>query len=57
VQLQQQNGTVWTTLSSATTDASGSYTFAGALQPGSYRVRCAPGYGLAPGLSPTLQVE
>jgi stage II sporulation protein D len=56
VQLQQQSGTVWTTVSSTTTDAAGAYTFAGALQSGTYRVRCAPGHGLAPGLSPILQV-
>jgi SpoIID/LytB domain protein len=57
VQLQQQSGTTWTTVSSTTTDATGSYTFAGALQPGTYRIRCAPGHGLAPGVSVTLQVE
>jgi stage II sporulation protein D len=56
VQLQQQGGTAWTTVSSTTTDTAGAYTFAGALQSGTYRVRCAPGHGLAPGLSPTLQV-
>ena len=56
VQLQQQSGTAWTTVSSTTTDTAGAYTFAGALQSGTYRVRCAPGHGLAPGLSPTLQV-
>jgi stage II sporulation protein D len=55
-QLQQQNGTAWTTVSSTTTDATGAYAFAGALQPGTYRVRCAPGHGLAPGLSSTLRV-
>jgi stage II sporulation protein D len=57
VQLQQQSGTTWTTVSSTTTDATGAYAFAGALQPGAYRVRCAPGHGLAPGLSPTLRVQ
>jgi stage II sporulation protein D len=56
VQLQQQNGTAWATVSSTTTDATGGYTFAGALQPGTYRVRCAPGHGLAPGFSSTLRV-
>lgn len=57
VQLQQQSGTAWTTVSSTTTDATGSYTFSGALQSGTYRVRCAPGHGLAVGLSSTFQVE
>ena len=57
MQLQQQSGTSWTTLSSTTADATGAYAFAGALQPGTYRIRCAPGRGLAAGLSPLLRVE
>jgi SpoIID/LytB domain protein len=57
VQLQQQSGGTWTTLSSTTTDASGAWSFAGALQPGTYRVRCAPGHGLAPGVSTPIVVQ
>jgi hypothetical protein len=57
VQLQQQGGTAWTTLSSTVTDAAGAWSFAGALQPGTYRVRCAPGHGLAPGVSTPIVVQ
>jgi hypothetical protein len=57
VQLQQQDGTSWTTVDSTVTDATGAWSFAGALQPGTYRVRCAPGHGLAPGVSTSLVVE
>ena len=57
VQLQQQSGTAWTTLSSTTADATGAFTLTGPLQPGTYRVRCAPAHGLVPGLSPPLRVE
>jgi len=56
VQLQQQSGTAWTTLSSALTDAGGTWGFPGALAPGAYRVRSAPGGGLVPGVSPTVVV-
>ena len=57
VQLQQQTGTAWTTLSSTTADATGAWTFTGALQPGTYRVRCAPGRGIAAGLSASFQAS
>jgi hypothetical protein len=57
VQLQRQDGTAWSTVASAVTDAAGSWTFTMQLQPGSYRVRCAPGHGLAPGLSAPIKVE
>jgi hypothetical protein len=56
VQLQQQAGTAWTTVATTLTDASGGWSFAGASPPGSYRVRCVPGQGLAAGLSSTLVV-
>jgi hypothetical protein len=57
VQLQQQSGTTWTTVSSTSADATGSFAFADTLQAGTYRVRCAPGHGLAPGLSAPLRIE
>jgi hypothetical protein len=57
VQLQQQAGTAWTTLSSSVTDATGAWSFSGALLPGTYRVRCAPGHGLAPGFSTSFVVQ
>jgi stage II sporulation protein D len=56
VELQLQSGTTWTTVSSTVTGTDGTWSFAGALQPGTYRVRCAPGGGLAPGLSPPVVV-
>ena len=57
VELQQQNGSAWTTVSTTTTDGAGSWSFTGTLAPGTYRVRCAPGHGLAPGLSATLVLQ
>ena len=54
VQLQQQSGTAWATVSSTVTDASGAWSFSGALPSGTYRIRCAPGQGLAAGVSATL---
>jgi stage II sporulation protein D len=57
VELQQQSGTAWTTVASTLTDASGAWSFAGAEPAGSYRVRCAPGQGLAAGVSVTLLVQ
>jgi SpoIID/LytB domain protein len=56
VQLQQQAGTAWTTVASTLTDASGAWSFAGAATPGTYRVRCVPGQGLAAGVSSTILV-
>ena len=55
VQLQKQAGTLWTTISSTVADGGGTFAFSGTIQPGSYRVRCAPA-GLAAGLSATFQV-
>jgi stage II sporulation protein D len=57
VQLQQQTGTLWTTIGSTVADAAGAWSFAQPLQPGTYRVRCAPGRGLAPGVSALLTVQ
>jgi len=50
VQLQLHDGTGWTTVGTGTTDSAGSFAVAAALAPGSYRVRCAPGHGLSPGV-------
>ena len=57
VQLQQQSGTAWTTVSSTVTDTAGAWSFSGALPAGTYRIRCAPGQGLAPGVSATLVAQ
>jgi stage II sporulation protein D len=53
VQLQwSQDGTTgWQTLATTTTDAAGAFTVSATPQAGTYRVRVAPGRGLAPGLS------
>ena len=51
VQLQRGGTGVWTTVSSTVADAAGSFSFGGPLAPGDYRARCAPGAGLAPGVS------
>jgi serine protease len=56
VQLQRQSGLTWTTVSSTVTDAAGAWSFSGVPAAGTYRVRCAPGQGLAPGVSATLLV-
>ena len=56
VQLQRQSGASWTTVATGTTDVAGAFAVAAQLSPGSYRVRCAPGHGLSPGVSqPILQ--
>jgi len=55
VQLQRGGGT-WTTVSSTVADAAGAFSFGGPLAPGSYRSRCAPGGGIAPGLSAEVTV-
>ena len=57
VVLQQQSGTVWTTVASTVADPTGTWSFTGALPAGAYRVRCAPGQGLAAGVSATLLVQ
>ncbi len=56
VQLQRQDVTGWTTVATASADAAGSFTLSAALSPGTYRVRCAPGHGLLPGVSQLLVV-
>jgi stage II sporulation protein D len=57
VELQQQSATAWTTIASTTTDSAGGWSLPGTLEPGVYRLRCAPGHGLVAGVSPTLQVQ
>jgi len=55
VQLQRQSGTSWTTVATAKTDVAGAFSVAAQLAPGSYRVRCAPGNGLSPGVSQPIE--
>lgn len=56
VEVQRQSGASWTTVATGTTDVAGSFAVTAQLSPGSYRVRCAPGHGLSPGVSqPILQ--
>ncbi|HZP72079.1 MAG TPA: SpoIID/LytB domain-containing protein [Gaiellaceae bacterium] len=58
IQLQeQQPDKSWATRSSTTTDGSSSWSFAGSLAPGTYRIRATPGGGVAPGLSAPLIVS
>jgi stage II sporulation protein D len=57
VQLQQQSGAAWTTLAATSADAAGAWSFSQQLQTGTYRVRCAPGRGLATGLSAPFVVQ
>jgi len=58
VQLQRQTASgSWTSVATGATAADGTYAVAQALQAGSYRVRCAPGHGLAPGFSPAATVS
>jgi stage II sporulation protein D len=56
VQLQRQRGASWSTVAIATPDTTGSFAVSKLLGPGSYRVRWAPGRGLAPGVSQLLAV-
>jgi stage II sporulation protein D len=58
VQLQQRrDDSSWATLSTSTTDGSSAWAFAGAPAPGTYRVRAAPGRGVAAGLSAVFTVQ
>ncbi len=54
VALQQQSGAGWTVVASTITDASGAWSIRESLEPGRYRIRCAPRHGLAPGVSVAL---
>jgi stage II sporulation protein D len=52
VQLQRQDGAVWTTVGTSTTDVAGAFTVTATDPvPGTFRVRVAPGHGLVPGFS------
>ena len=57
VQLQVQDPATleWRTTASGATDAAGGFSFA-TIAPGTYRVRCAPGHGLSPGVSASILV-
>jgi stage II sporulation protein D len=57
VQVQRQEGKTWATVAAGTTDTSGAFLIQAQLTPGAYRVRCAPGQGLSPGLSQQLLVS
>jgi SpoIID/LytB domain protein len=54
VALQRQDGARWTTVATGVTGSDGSFEIQATLSPGAYRVRCTPGHGLAPGVSPLL---
>jgi len=58
VQLQEQqaDGT-WQTVSSSVTTVTGAWSFGGTLAAGTYRVRCAPGHGVAAGTSASVAVQ
>lgn len=56
LQLQQPGGT-WATVSSTVTDAASAWSFGGSLAAGTYRVRAAPGHGVAPGVSSPIVVQ
>jgi stage II sporulation protein D len=58
VQLQQrQDDGTWTTLSSTAADQAAGWSFGGAPAPGTYRVRAAPGHGVAAGVSAAITVR
>jgi stage II sporulation protein D len=59
LELQLHGVTGWTTVATGSLDASGTFSLVLPAQPaaGSYRVRCAPGHGLSPGVSPLLTIS
>jgi stage II sporulation protein D len=58
VQLQQKaDAGGWKTLASTTADASSAWRFGGTLPAGAYRVRAAPGHGVAAGVSAAFTVQ
>jgi hypothetical protein len=56
LQAKQDDGT-WRTLDAATTDSSSAWSFTAQLAAGTYRVRAAPGHGVAAGLSAPFSVQ
>ena len=56
LQLKQPDGS-WQTVSSTAADASSAWSFAGPLAAGTYRVRAAPGHGVAAGASAPFDVS
>ncbi len=54
--LQRRAGAAWRVIARARIDAQGQFTARVKLTPGTYRARVAPGGGLAPGISPPLDV-
>jgi stage II sporulation protein D len=57
VQLQKQEDGTWTTLDSSTVDSSSAWSFTAQLAAGTYRVRAAPGHGVAAGLSAPFTLQ
>jgi stage II sporulation protein D len=58
VQLQQrQDDGTWTTVNATTADSSSAWSFAATLAAGTYRVRAAPGHGVAVGVSAPFTVQ
>jgi hypothetical protein len=57
VEVQREDGVVWTTVTTATIDFTGGFRIALPLAPGTYRARFAPGSGLVAGTSPPLVVS
>jgi stage II sporulation protein D len=57
VDVQRQDGGVWTSVGTTTVQADGSFPSPSAPAPGTYRAVVAAGGGLAAGISPVLRVE
>jgi stage II sporulation protein D len=57
VDVQRQDGGVWTSVGTTTVQADGSFTPPATPDPGTYRAVVAAGGGLAAGISPVLRVE
>jgi hypothetical protein len=58
VQLQQKHGDgTWATVEAATADSSSAWSFTAQLAAGTYRVRAAPGHGVAAGVSAPFTVQ
>lgn len=57
ISIERRNGSSWIAVGQATVDEAGAFRVDLALQPGSYRARIPATDGLAPGVSPTLEVS